>query len=320
MASWEIAGRLPDMHKVEALWFRDQVGLALGHFTSLDDLLNLGVEEGSVAMESVVLRTENSGMSWEKVYSGRGKITAVSQRDERQLYALGREFGRDRRWRTYLIRSNDQGSTWHELPGTPTGIIGMDFTAESLGYVWSETRISETPDHTTTWKPLDVDVSLTRDGPQVVVDPLGNLWIPTRFEVLHFDRIGLSEHIPLPDEVTIVQLAVGRKRSLWLLGRGRENRSIVLLRRDTPGGFEVVAEIPGLRPNSFFVGRKTISITAIDVSQSVPSYVVLMSSDGGKSWQRETPIISHAMGAVFYEADGRIWAYGSADRIQRRLP
>lgn len=316
---WKITFNLPRLHKVEAIFSKNGVFMALGHFTPLETLLLKDFEKSRSLMEAMVLKRDTKYDHWKKVYSGKGELFDVSYQGGGDLFALGWNFRSNMDIQAFLIKSDDFGETWVDLPPPPDRFLGIDFSFHRTAYAWSDKYIYRTKDDGKTWEQLSYEFSFSRSGPHPALDKDMNLFVPMKSNVFIIDSKNNNNTYKLPNSLKLDSISIAPDNTKLILASHSElKEKLYILKFTKRGDFEIISEIPWILPNGFHVWGDIIAVMGSEMNVTPPKKVLILTRNRGKDWKIEVPPISDAIGAIFFEEDKAIWAYGSMGRIQRR--
>jgi len=309
---------LPEGHQPEAILFEEGIGFALGHVMPAD--AGSGPQR-MTRMKAFILRRARGADTWSTVYSGRGTLFRASTVGGGVLYALGETFLPDGSRAAFIEKSQDHGATWKPLPPPPEGLVGFRFLAQRRALAWSAGRVYATQDDGATWTEVAAARrgGFTRSGPGPVVDGAGAIRFADR-DVLARVAGAQRDDEPLPPAFETYDLCAGPDGALWLLGELGEGE--VRLYRERDGKLDLAATFPSFLPKALHVGAKAVLVAGADVGKGddPPRHFLLVSVDGGKSWDREKPAVTSRLSPLWFEADEVVWAYANLGRIQRRAP
>ncbi len=326
VAKWMLA--LPEIAEpldVEDLVFTGGVGLVVGQRMPTDIKEGMLITEILPRAEAVILQLAPGAPEWRQVYSGRGEVFRISSVGQGVFYALGESFLRDESRVQFIEKSTDAGATWHPLPPPPEGIVGFRFTSTGRGWTWTKQTVFSTEDDGRSWREIVhlAEERLFLDDVEPVFDAKGGVWVPDGSRVLHVRgderRVG-----QLPAPTRIYWLASAPDESIWVVSQLGENGPTRIYRIKPQGEPELLSELQLRRylPERLHVGREVALLSGCDVGggDESPTYFMLASRDGGRTWTREKPSKVATLSPIYFETDEIVWAYANFGRIQRRTP
>lgn len=308
----------PHLHSLNDLWFNGETGVVAGYYQALDDLLSLSLYESLAKEEAIILYKQDFKSCWSKVYSGQGDILQFSYNaKEKFLYALGREYFPDGKWRAFLLLSKDFGKNWVELPKPPEKTEGLSFVGDMVGYTWSIDQVYHSTDEAKTWVPCEkIEFKLEVNGPKPLSGKNNKFWYTKESNLYSILPDGRVQKEKMPPDFTPEVLASDPHDDLWLLGKSVFDQKLILLKRTDFGEFELVSSLPYFLPGQLHVGFKIIVITGTNLKNIPPTERVMVRSfDDGKLWDSVHKLPDGTK--AFFEDDKAIWLLGTMDRLHR---
>jgi photosystem II stability/assembly factor-like uncharacterized protein len=238
----------------------------------------------AVGSNATLLETTDGGTSWQKKGLELGdlnyRFTSVSFADE-EGWIVGEP--------SILLHTTDGGASWsriplsEKLPGAPNQIVALG--PQSAEMSTTVGAIYQTKDGGKTWKAMVEEavgvvrnISRSQDGKYVAVSARGNFystWEPGQNAWLQHNRTSSRR---------LQNMGFGKDGRLWLLARGGQMQ---FSSPDDPEAWEE-AEFPEI----------STSWGLLDIAYRTPNEIwvaggsgnLLVSLDGGKTWQKDREI------------------------------
>lgn len=113
------------------------------------------------AMNTVLVRTRNGGVSWEKLLTAHTQFSslAIDPRDPQTIYAGARDpyavYGEGGPWESGVYKSTDSGAHWQRIMEGRVAELALDPHAPSIVYALAEGKVYQSEDGGQTWSELD---------------------------------------------------------------------------------------------------------------------------------------------------------------------
>jgi hypothetical protein len=256
----------------------------------------------SSGLEAIVFKGPDSRGHFNKIYSGRGKITQIcSHEASKTLYALNLVYDGNS-YISHLLLSNSAGREWKEITTPASNIVGIRLAADNVLYAWSNNQIYFLGK---TWNEVKGKFNLLADTPAAfAAGAKGSLYfINSKREVLRV-VYGKLERMTVTADGEIIGIALDPETEQPLIFIKHNTDSIEVV-----SGSSSIAKLPYITVNVVCSEGKNVVVVGADVKSDKPFRTYFISRDGGRKWRMSKTNLLNQVGPYALDKNDNLYTY-----------